>query len=100
MEERGISQFDSSLKTPSRAKVSDCSLPCLRFLVALLGMWSLYQMPRERAESPHTSPGAVPEQQSSDWWCSSNYRPWNNGPKSLGFALLNRSILSCIKLLP
>ena len=52
MEERGISQFDSSLKTPSRAKVSDCSLPCLRFLVTLLGMWSLYQMPRERAEIP------------------------------------------------
>lgn len=25
--------------------------PVLRFLVALLGMWSLYQMPRERAES-------------------------------------------------
>lgn len=26
--------------------------PVLRFLVTLLGMWSLYQMPRERAESP------------------------------------------------
>lgn len=103
MEERGIPQLYSSLKkkkTPSRAKRSDCSLPC--FKISRGSSWNVVPLSnaKRKGREHHTSPEAVPEQQGSDWSCSSNYRPWNNGPKSLGFALLNRSILSCMKLLP
>lgn len=55
---------------------------------------------KRKGRETHTTPRVVPEQQSSDWSCSSNYRPWSNDPKSLGFCFSKQVFYLALNFFP